>query len=333
MVLVTGGSGYLGSWTIVELLRRGYHVRTTIRDIAREDLVRSMIATQTTAPDRLAFVQANLLEDAGWDQAAAGADFVLHVASPMPVGEYRGTDLVSPAVEGTRRVLHAARAAGVRRVVPTSSAEAAVPQKNSGRIAEETIWRDVSVTSSDEYARAKTVAEREAWSFAESVGDLELSTVLPCFMQGPVLGVDYSGSVDAVAMMLGGKLPAIPRIGWNIVDVRDIVELHLLAMTSPKALGERFIGSGEFFWLKDIAAILRDNLGARAKKVPRRTLPNTFVKAGALVSGLMQDLVPRLDNEQPVSSAKARRILGWTTRPAAISLLQTAQSLIELELV
>jgi dihydroflavonol-4-reductase len=332
-VLVTGGSGYLGSWTIVELLRRGYRVQTTIRDLAREDAVRSMIGSQTAATDRLSVVQANLLEDTGWDRAAGGADAVVHVASPMPIGEYRGSDIVGPAVDGTRRVLRAAHAAGVQRVVLTSSAEAALPDKNSGLIADETIWTDVSPTPANEYARAKTLAEQEAWSFARSVGDLELSTVLPCFMQGPVLGSDYSGSVDAVAMMLGGKLPAIPRIGWNIVDVRDIVELHLLAMTSPIAAGERFIGSGEFLWLKDIAAILRDTLGDKAKKVPRRMLPNAIVKAGALVSGLMRDLVPRLDAEQPVSSKKARRMLGWTARPAVSTLLDTAQSLIENNLV
>ncbi len=287
-----------------------------------------MIASKV-ATDQLSFVQANLLEDAGWDRAAEGADFVLHVASPMPIGEYRGSDLVGPAVDGTRRVLRAAHAAGVRRVVLTSSAEAALPERGSDRVADEMIWRDVSTPPIDEYARAKTLAEQEAWSFARSVGDLELSAVLPCFMQGPVLGADYSGSVDVVAMMLGGKLPAIPRIGWDIVDVRDIVELHLLAMTSPEAVGERFIGSGEFLWLRDIAAILRDKLGDRAKKVPRRTLPNAVVKAGALVSGLMKDLVPRLDAASTVSSEKARRTLGWTARPADITLVETAQSLID----
>jgi dihydroflavonol-4-reductase len=331
-VLVTGGSGYLAGWTIVELLRRGYRVQTTIRDLAREDTVRSMIASQIDT-NGLSFIQANLLEDAGWSRAANGADFVLHIASPMPIGEYRGTDIVGPAVEGTRRILRAATAAGARRVVLTSSAEAALPELHSGRIADETIWADVSPTPAAAYARAKILAEQEAWLFAKSVSDLELATVLPCFMQGPVLGADYSGSVDVVARMLGGKLPAIPRIGWNIVDVRDIVELHLLAMTSPKAAGERFIGSGEFLWLKDIAAILRDNLGDKAKKVPGRMLPNAMVKAGALVSGLMRDLVPRLDAEHPVTSQKARRMLGWTSRPADVSLLDTAHSLIEKNLV
>jgi dihydroflavonol-4-reductase len=330
-VLVTGGSGYLGGWTIVELLRRGYQVQTTIRDLARESAARAMIASHVDT-DRLTFSQANLLDDAGWDRAAEGAGYVLHVASPMPVGEYRGSDLVGPAVDGTRRVLRAAHDAGVQRVVLTSSAEAVLPEKGSNRVADETMWRDVSDPSVDDYARAKTVAEQEAWSFTRSV-DLDLSTVLPCFMQGPVLGADYSGSVDAVAMMLAGKLPAIPRIGWDIVDVRDIVELHLLAMTSPNAAGERFIGSGEFLWLRDIAAILRDNLGAKAKKVPRRNLPNAIVKAGALFSGLMKDLVPRLDAAPSVSSEKARRRLGWTARPPDITLLDTARSLIENNLV
>ncbi|MEE6179541.1 NAD-dependent epimerase/dehydratase family protein [Mycobacterium sp. 050134] len=328
-VLVTGGSGYLGSWTIVELLERGYRVRTTIRDPAREVAVRSMIARRTGDTDRLSFVQANLLDDGGWKRAADGTDFVVHAASPMPVGEYRGSDIVAPAVEGTRRVLRAAREAGVRRVVLTSSAMAALPDQAAGRVADETVWSNVATSSrADIYARAKTVAEQEAWSFVASTGDLELTSVLPCFLQGPVLGADYSGSVDMVAMMLRGKFPALPRVGWDIVDVRDIVDLHLRAMTYPEAAGERFIGSGEFLWLTDVAAILRENLGNGAAKVPRRTLPNAVVRAGALFSGLMKDIVPRLDTHQSVSSDKARRLLSWTARPVATTLLDTARSLI-----
>jgi dihydroflavonol-4-reductase len=331
-VLVTGGSGYLASWTIVELLRRGYRVRTTIRNLAREGEVRSMIADQIAAAERLSFVQANLLDDTGWSQATDGADYVLHVASPMPIGEYRGTDIIGPALEGTRRVLGAARKAGVRRVVLTSSTEAALPDDHSGQVADETIWTEVPPTPAFDYTRAKTLAEREAWSFVESSG-LELSTVLPCFMQGPVLGSDYSGSVSVVAMMLGGKMPAIPRVGWDIVDVRDIADLHLLAMTSPKAAGERFIGSGDFLWLKDIAAILRENLGEKAKKVPRRMLPNAVVRVGALFNAEMKQMVPRLDVQHEVSSEKAERMLGWKARPATTAVLDAAHSLIDKNLV
>jgi dihydroflavonol-4-reductase len=332
MVLVTGGSGYLASWTIVDLLKRGYRVRATVRDLARSNAVRAMIASKAPTHGQLSFVKANLLDDDGWEQATAETDYVLHVASPMPVGEYRGTDLIGPAVEGTLRVLRAARAARVRRVVLTSSASAALPAEKSGLVADESMWTEVPDTPAHAYTRSKTLAEQAAWSFANSIG-LELTTVLPAFMQGPVMGSDYSGSVDLIARMLGGRLPALPHLGWNVVDVRDVADLHLRAMTAPQAAGERFIGGGDFLSLKDIAKIVRKHLGDTAAKVSLRTLPNAVVRVGALFNDEMKQMVPLLDVRQDVTSAKAERILDWKARPAAAALRDGASSLIEQKLV
>jgi dihydroflavonol-4-reductase len=331
-VLVTGGSGYLASWTIVDLLKRGYRVRTTVRDLSRSDAVRSMIASKAPTHDQLSFVEANLLDDEGWEQATAETDYVLHVASPMPVGEYRGTDLIGPAVDGTLRVLRAARAAGVRRVVLTSSANTALPAAKSGVVADESIWTEVPDTTAHAYPRSKTLAEQAAWSFANSSG-LELTSVLPAFMQGPVLGGDYSGSIDVIARMLNGRLPAIPRVGWNIVDVRDVADLHLRAMTAPEAAGQRFIGGGEFLWLTDIAVILRKHLGEKAAKISIRALPNAVVRIGSLFKDEMKQMVPLLGVRQEVTSAKAERVLGWKARPAAAAIRDGASSLIDQELV
>jgi dihydroflavonol-4-reductase len=326
-VLVTGGTGFVGSWAIVELLRRGYRVRTTIRSLARESDVRSMIATQTD-PASLACVQANLLEDRGWDEAMAGADFVLHVASPMPVGEYRGQDVITPAREGTLRVMRAARAAAVKRVVITSSTAAAIPADTSGGVvADETIWTDLPDKEIYNYARSKTLAEQDAWRFIEANNGIELATVLPAQIQGPVLGTDYSPSVEIVAMMLKGKMPALPRIGFGIVDVRDLVDLHIRAMTVPGAAGQRFIASGDFLWFKDIAEILRNNLAELATKVSTRTLPDFVVRAGAVVNAELKQLAPNLGVRRTASSAKAERILDWKPRPAACAIVDTAHSL------
>ncbi len=332
-VLVTGGSGYLASWTIVELLRRGYRVRTTVRRSTREAEVREMVAAQTHSTGQLTFFEADLMTDRGWAEATEGSDYVLHMASPMPIGEYRGTDLIGPALSGTRRVLAAAHAAGVRRVVVTSSVEAALPE-SPGAVATESLWTIAPDSPEYEYRRAKTFAEREVWEFARTHGAaMEVTTVLPAFMQGPVLGRDYSGSVSVVAMLLSGKLPAIPRVGWDVVDVRDIADLHIRAMTSPRAAFERFIGRGEFLWLKDFAAILRDSLGSKGSRVPERGLPDFVVRFGARFNGDLKEIAPRLGVEQTATSEKAERLLGWKARSAATAVRDGAVSLLELSLV
>ena len=333
-VLVTGASGYVGSWAAVELLRRGYRVRGTVRNLGREAEVRAMITGAVDAGDRLSFVAADLLADDGWAAAAAGADFVMHVASPMPIGEFRGQDVILPAREGTRRVLEAARQAGVKRVVVTSSTAAAMTPKGSGRVADETVWTDLPDKPIYNYPRAKTLAEQDAWAFvAKEGGGMELATVLPSQIQGPVLGADYSASVGIIALMLQGRLPAVPRIGYAIIDVRDLVKLHLLAMTRPEAAGERFIAAGDFLWFADMARILRDTLGAAAAKAPRRTVPDTLVRLGALFNPEAAALAPSLGIRSQVTSAKAERRLGWRPRAAADSILDTARSLIERGLV
>jgi dihydroflavonol-4-reductase len=329
-VLVTGGSGFLGGWAVVELLRRGYSVRTTIRDLTRAPQVRAMIATEVDPGDRLRFIQADLLKDQGWDEAAAEADFVLHVASPMPVGEFRGQDVITPAREGTLRVLRAARRAAVKRVVITSSTAAAVPPAEAaGVVSDETIWTDLPPKPTHNYARSKTLAEQDAWAYVRDNGGLELTTVLPNQIQGPVLGHDFSPSVSIIAMMLNGKLPAVPHVGWGIVDVRDVVELHIRAMNSPKAPGHRFIANSDFLWLKDVAQILREELPDKAAKVRTRSLPNFVVRLGGLFNYEMKQLAASLDDKQLLSAAKAKQMLGWTPRTAREAVVATAHSLVE----
>jgi dihydroflavonol-4-reductase len=331
-VLVTGGSGFVGGWAVVELLRKGYRVRTTVRSLAREPDVRAAIETQTNPGDRLSFAQADLLDDTGWDEATVGADFVLHVASPMPVGEFRGRDVITPAREGTLRVLRAARGAAVKRVVVTSSAAAAIPT-DSDVVADEEVWTDLPPRAIHNYPRSKTLAEHDAWAYVKDQGGIELTTILPAQIQGPVLGSDLSPSVSIIAMMLMGKMPAVPRVGFGIVDIRDLIDLHIRAMTAPQAAGERFLATSDFLWLRQIAQILKDELGEKAAKVSTRTMPNVVVRAGALFNAELKQLVPNLGVHQAMSAEKAARLLDWRPRTPQSSLVDTANSLIDQDLL
>ncbi len=243
-VLVTGGSGYLAGHIIVQLLQAGRSVRTTIRDVARADEVRATLERHAPTAG-LTFHAANLMSDPGWDAVLEGTGHVIHVASPMPVREYRKQDLERPAREGVRRVLEAARRAGVQRVVMTSSTAAASPGESGSAPSDETVWTDPSDRNVSSYARSKTLAEQDAWALARaSGGDLVLTTILPGMVQGPALGPDVSGSLEVPLRMLTGRLPFVPRVSFCGVDVRDAAELHIRSLTDDRAPGERIIAAG-----------------------------------------------------------------------------------------
>jgi dihydroflavonol-4-reductase len=335
-VLVTGGSGFLGGWCIVELLRRGYRVRTTVRNLEREPEVRGMLAPEVDPGERLSFVAADLMSDAGWDDAVAGCDYVLHVASPFPPAQPKDPDeLIVPARDGTLRVLRAGLEAGVRRVVVTSSTAAitgAADTAGPGPLTEEH-WTDPDAPGRTPYVRSKAIAERAAWDLATSSDAVDrLTTVCPGAILGPVLGRHLSYSLEAVVRLLKGT-PGVPRLGFTFVDVRDVANLHVRAMTAPEAAGERFIGTGPFAWLAEIAAILRERLGPAAAKVPKRQVPNVAVRAMGLFDPSIRSIAGDLGRKVTFSAEKARGRLGWAPRPLADSVVDCAESLIEHGLV
>jgi nucleoside-diphosphate-sugar epimerase len=325
-VLVTGGTGFVAGWCIVALLEGGYAVRTTVRSLAKEAAVRSAVASVIDGGDRLAVVTADLTADEGWDAAAAGCDYVLHVASPLGAG---GTsDMLSPARDGTLRVLRAATKAGVKRVVMTSAAAAARPPLGSSQVSDETVWSDPARRKFDPYRLSKILAERAAWEFmAGAAGTTSFTTILPGAVFGPVLTKDNLGSVRIIQGLTHGRPPAIPRLAFWIVDVRDLADLHVRAMTAPDAAGERFLATGEFMWMSDVADALRSGLGERGSKVPTRRLPDLVVRLLAPFQPRMRMLVAELGRRNPVTSEKARRVLGFSPRPAAETLIDCANSL------
>lgn len=332
-VLVTGGSGYLAGWIIVELLRQGHAVRTTIRDLARADKVQAVLARHS-ATNRLTFHAANLLADAGWDAAAASAEQVIHVASPMPLRDHKGTDLVKAAREGVGRVLEAARRAEVRHVVMTSSLAAAMPAGPPGPPTDESVWTNLGPKSVSEYARSKTLAEQDAWEFAQaSGGALTLTTILPGMVQGPVLGPEISGSLEIPLMMLRGKLPLLPRVAYATVDTRDVVELHVRSLADPRVRGWRILAASHPLWFREVAEILRSSLGDGAAKVSTREAPDLLIRVGALFNADMKFMAPDLGRRRSFSSARAEALLGRPLRTPEEAVRTAGEGLVEARLV
>ena len=330
-VLVTGGSGFLGSWCLVEALRRGYNARTTVRSLTREPEVRAMLAAQVDVGDRLAVVAADLNDDRGWQEAVAGCDYVLHVASPFPSAQPKDPEeLIAPARDGTLRVLRASLAAGVQRVVLTSSSAAirGGGGANPGRLLTEEDWTDPATPGLTPYTRSKTIAERAAWDFAREAGGVgRLTTVNPSAILGPVLGEHRSYSLQVVERMLAG-MPGVPRLGFSFVDVRDVADLELRAMTAPATGGERFLAAGPFLWMSQVAGILRERLGPQARKVPRRGVPDLLVRAMGIFDPGVRSVVGELGQEVGYSSAKAQERLGWSPRPLEQTIVDCARSLL-----
>jgi nucleoside-diphosphate-sugar epimerase len=302
-VLVTGGSGFIAGHIIRQLLDQGYDVRTTVR---------------TTGRTKVREFEADLLSDAGWADAVRGADYVLHTASPVRPGLVTDADdLIVPAREGTLRVLRAARDAGVKRVVLTSAFHAVGwGHPHDDHVFTEEDWTVLDGPGTDAYGRSKTLAEQAAWK--EAV-DFELTTILPVAVMGPAHDKRASGANHIIQQMLSGRMPGFPDLWVPIVDVRDVADAHIKAMTSDNAPGRRFLlAGGPALSLEQIGAVLRENLGDAAAGVPTRTIPDDQMPGN-----------PDLGYARKVSSAKARRLLRWEPRPAEEAIVAAGRSLIE----
>lgn len=337
-VLVTGGSGFIGSHTILQLLGAGHEVRTTLRTLSREGDVRAMLKEGgAKSGDRLSFFAADLEQDAGWKDAVSGADIVLHIASPFPANVPKHEDeLIVPAREGALRVLRAARDAGVRRVVLTSSfAAVGYGQPDQTAPFTEDNWTNLNDGHLTPYVKSKTIAERAAWDFIASEGrGLELSVINPVGVFGPVLGPDYSTSILLLQRLLDGAMPGTPKLAFGAVDVRDVADLHIRAMTDPSAKDERFIAtSGDFMTIRQIALVLKNRMGDAARHVPTREIPNWLVRLSALRDPAVRQITPELGKYKNATNAKARRLLGWNPRSPEEAIVATAESLVRLGLL
>jgi nucleoside-diphosphate-sugar epimerase len=315
-VLVTGGTGFVGVHCILQLLQKGYNVKTTLRSLKRKDEVIEMLKTGgITSFNNLAFIETDLTKDDNWDEAVKDCDYVLHVASPiflsLPKDE---NEMIRPAVDGALRVLKAARNAGVKRVVMTSNFGAVgYSHKNPNDEITETDWTDPNEKGLSSYNKSKVIAERAAWDFIKNEGgDLELSVINPVGIFGPSLGPDISSGFELLRNLLNGSMKAIPNLTMNIIDVRDVADLHIRAMIDPEAKGQRFLAlAGGKISMPEIALLIKKKMPEVAHNISTKRLPDWLVSLTGLFSPQAKNIASMLRANRNTSNAKARKILGW----------------------
>lgn len=326
--LVTGGTGYIASELIAQLLERGWNVHTTIRSRTREEALRQRL--RDPDPVRLKVFVADLMDDEGWAAANAGCTAVAHVASPFPLGVPKDADtLVVPAREGTLRALRFAKEAGVRRFVQTSSSAAIAYGHKDKTQFDESDWSDLD-SDLPPYVRSKTVAERAARDWVEeNAPEMEYCSVNPVAVFGPVRDGDLSTSVEMVKRLSSGAIPMIPNMGISVVDVRDVARIHVAALEAPAETirGERFAASEGFMWIEEMAEAVRQRAPELSGKVPRRRMPDFLVKLLAPFMPEMKMIRNDLGRKSVVSGKHASEVLGIEYIPAAQSVADTVRSL------
>lgn len=336
-VLVTGGTGYIGGELIDQLLAQGWTVHTTVRSKAKSEP--KLLARWPKAGDRLRVFEAELTDDAGWAEAMAGCSHVAHVASPFPVGVPRDeNELIVPAREGALRALRFAGAAGVERFVLTSSAAAVAYGHPPGKsVFDESDWTDVDAPGVQPYIKSKTIAERAAREWVAQHGKgMAFCSINPVGVLGPIASEDIAASIEIARQLLDGKIPALPDVGFCLVDVRDVADLHVRALSAPanQVRNGRFIASaGRFFKFADLAEVVRARLGPQARKVPTRRMPNWMVRLLARFIPDMRQLVGELGRIRETTGEHARQVLGWNPRDPEQTIEDTARSLIDRGLV
>ncbi len=327
-VLLTGITGFIAKHVALQLLQAGHTVRGTARSPSRLTEVQAALAPHLPAGarDRLSVVRADLMSDDGWAEAARGCEVLMHTASPFPIRQPTDADeLVRPAVDGTLRAMRAAHAAGITRMIVTSSV-AAVFDERKGGTQDESDWLDPDAPGTVPYSLSKLRAEQAAWAFAKDHPGVALTTINPALVLGPPLDRHYGSSLGLVERIMKGRDPANPPFGLGIVDVRDVARMHCLAMDLPATAGRRYIASAGSLWFADMARILKEAWPDR--RIATRTAPVWLLRILALWDAEIRSILPRMGQIDRVSNARAREEMGMTFIPADQALRDAAAWLV-----
>lgn len=336
LVLVTGGTGFIAGHTILALLKAGYRVRATIRNLERANNLRKTIEENGGDVERLFFAEADLNNDAGWADAVHGCDGIFHIASPFPLDVPKDPqEIIAPAVNGTLRVLNAAKEQGIDRIVLTSSL-VAVSYGRGGRdeLFSEEDWTDPDGKDVSPYVQSKTLAEKAAWDFvAEHAPGMKLSVINPGVVLGPLLSPSHGTSVELVRKMMAGEFPGVPHAGFCVVDVRDVAELHVKAFQSEAAIGERFVCSEKWMWLRDVGREVKVQFHDKGRKAPTTELPGFMVRLVSLFDKSVRPVLIELDQKRDTDNSKAKTLLDWKPRPAEEAIIATGEGLQKFDLI
>ncbi|MEM9722608.1 MAG: aldehyde reductase [Bacteroidota bacterium] len=332
-VLVTGGTGFLGAHCVYQLLSQGYRVKTTLRSRSKEQgLVETLQTAGIGSLDHFQCIEADLTKDAHWEEALQECIYVLHVASPFPLKMPKDeNELITPAVEGTLRVLRAARNSGVKRVVLTSSfAAIGYTHKDESIPITEEMWTDPSDKNISAYVKSKTLAERAAWDFMEKEGkEMELSVICPRFILGPSLGNRFTTSLTVIRQIFEGSMKATPNVSYGIIDVRDVADLHIRAMTHPNAVNQRFLAtSGDPMTFNEIALFIKEKFGDKAQNVTTKVYPNWMVRMMAPFNPAARGIVPHLGKRLVTINDKATKMMDWEPRSKEEAILASVESIL-----
>jgi len=332
-VLLTGASGYIARHILVRLLGAGYDVRASLRDAGKGAALMAEVTphlADAAAAGRVSFVSLDLGQDAGWTDALRGVDALVHTASPFPMDAPKSEDeLITPAVDGTRRALRAASAAGVRRVVLTSSVAAMMGVDGQGRTGplSEEDWTDPDAPRLSAYAKSKTLAEMAAWEHVNSADpEMQLTTINPGFVTGAPIGRATGTSMGIIRRILSGKDPMLPKVGFALVAVGDVAEAHVRALSLPESAGERVLMASKFLWFRDLARIVAEV--APGRKIPTREAPIWAIRLYALFDSSVRSVLPMLGKSQRVDNSQARDLLGIDFADPELAFAEAARAIL-----